>query len=49
MGLLTVGAGAISDSFAGFWDHFIHSGLPYAALIGVEVPSLTVTWYAMFD
>jgi hypothetical protein len=42
VGLITVGAGAVSDSFACFRDHFSTAGLSHSASGGGEVPSLTV-------
>lgn len=45
MGLPTVGAGAVSDSFDWFWDSFHLSGLSFPAIIGGEAFSLTATIY----
>jgi len=46
--LLTVGTGAVSDSFANFWNPFPPDGLPSLALKQDEVPSPIATWYATF-
>ena len=43
MGFLTVGAGAVSDSFIDFWDPVPHTELPCPALREVEALSLTAT------
>lgn len=49
MGLLKVGAEAVSDSSAWFWDPFTPTGLLHPALVWKFVPSLTVICYTMFD
>lgn len=48
MGLLTVGAGAVSKSFDGFGGTFFSSELPCQALICEDVFSIILTCYAMF-
>lgn len=42
-GLLTVGEGAVSDSFTSLWDHTPHTGSPCPASTHREVLILTVT------
>lgn len=44
MGLLTAGAGVISDFCDCFWVPLLHIGLSHAALL-----SLITTWYAIFS
>ena len=48
VGLLTVGAGAVSDSFAGFKDTILQTESLCQDLIQREVFSLTATLYAMY-
>lgn len=45
---LTAGVVGISDSFALDWDPFSPNGLCCPALMGRDVPSLTVICYAIF-
>lgn len=43
MGFLIAGTGAVSDSFIGFWDPTLHTGLLCPALIQGEVLKLIAT------
>jgi hypothetical protein len=47
VGLITVEAGTVSDSFAYFWNPFSHTGLPHPASIKEEVPILTAALHTM--
>lgn len=46
--VVKVGMGASCDLFAYFWNPFSPVGLPCPALLWGYLPSLTITWYAMF-
>ena len=48
VGLLPVGIGAVSDSFACFEDPFSPTGLPRPGLTWGFVLSLTITCHAVF-
>lgn len=48
VGLLTVTAGAVYDSSAGFWDPIHHTRFPCPVSIRREVPTLAATGYPFF-
>lgn len=49
VGLLTVGMGIVSDTFAWSWDPFLPTGSPFPALLWGFAPGLTVTCYSIFS
>jgi len=47
IGLLTLGVGSVSDSFASSWNPFPPAGLLHPTLLWEFVPGLTVNCYAV--